>query len=58
MRNKIVNVDKFYDNITQLLVDSDLEEDNAYNWGLHHASLLLNGVKPQDIIDMRMRMSL
>lgn len=58
MRSRIVNLDKFQDNIAELLVDSELEEDNAYNWGLHHASLLLNGVKPQDIIDMRMRLSL
>ena len=58
MKNKIVNTDKFFDNILELVVDTDLPEDNAYNWGLHHAGLLLNGVKPEDIIDMRMRMTM
>jgi hypothetical protein len=58
MKNKIINEDKFQRDILELMIDSGLPEDNAYNWGLQHATLLLNGVKPETIVDMRMRMTM
>ena len=58
MKNKVINIDKLQEDILELMVDSGLPEDNAYNWGLQHATLLIQGVKPQDIVDVRMRMTM
>jgi hypothetical protein len=56
MRYKLVDTDKFGSKISELLVDSEdpenpNPENNAYNWGLVHAQMLLNGVPMKAIRD-------
>jgi hypothetical protein len=45
MRLRLIDTDKFSTQIGELLIDSSLVEDNAYNWGLMHAQLMASGVK-------------
>jgi hypothetical protein len=57
---KLLNKRKFDEAVAELLIDIEEEESkypqdmvNAYNWGLMHASLLLNGVDTETIREMR-----
>jgi hypothetical protein len=56
MKYKLVNTDKLSEAINELLVESEDSEhpdpeNNAYNWGLIHADMLLRGVPMQAIRD-------
>ena len=56
MRFKLVDTYKFGREISELLVESENSEkpdpeNNAYNWGLVHAQMLLNGVPMRAIRD-------
>jgi hypothetical protein len=60
MKYKLVNTDKFSHEISWLLIDSEdpenpNPENNAYNWGLVHAQMLLNGVTFEAIKKMQSR---
>jgi hypothetical protein len=57
MRLRLIDTNKFSTQIGELLIDSSLVEDNAYNWGLMHAQLMASGVKLDKIINMRMSMA-
>ena len=55
MEIKQVDIHKFDKDILELMVDTGLPQDNAYNWGLAHASLVLQGVSPAAIVKQRVR---
>lgn len=55
MEIKQVDIHKFDKDILELMVDTGQPEANAYNWGLAHASLLLQGVSPVAIVKQRVR---
>jgi hypothetical protein len=57
MRLRLIDTNKFSTQIGELLIDSSLVEDNAYNWDLMHAQLMASGVKLDKIINMRMSMA-
>jgi hypothetical protein len=45
MEKKIIDSETVRIDITNLMIDdSDNQEDNAYNWGLAHAMLVMDGV--------------
>ena len=46
-------LDTFRDAITSLMIEDGDFEDNAYNWGLSHALLVLGGATTDGIISLR-----
>jgi hypothetical protein len=58
MKLKVINKRKFYENIADLMIESEdpmspNAEHNAYNWGLSHASLIFSGADPKAIKELQ-----
>jgi hypothetical protein len=51
-----IDMNKVELDIANLMIESDNQEDNAYNWGLAHAVLLFNGGDVGAIKEQRDRM--
>lgn len=51
-----IDMNKVELDIANLMIETDSQEDNAYNWGLAHAVLLFNGGDVDAIREARDRM--
>ena len=56
MKKELINLEQIRADITNLMIDdSDNQEDNAYNWGLAHAMLVMDGIDVASVKQQRDR---